>query len=439
MPTAFTGKNYLDEVVRAQKSGQALGITSICSSNRFVAQASFLHALKNDLPILIESTCNQVNQFGGYSGMTPDQFVAYINEIAGRVGIPWDRIILGGDHLGPYPWQNQSASQAMEKARELVRDYVRVGYTKIHLDANMRCADEDPARPLEKNVSAQRAADLAWVAEAERKGLGLPQSGLRYVIGTEVPLPGGIQEREDSLAVTRTQDVEEAIELTREAFQERGLEDAWERVMAVVVQPGVDFGDEALYEYDRQSASQLSRFIEKYDHLVYEAHSTDYQRQDSLKKLVEDHFAILKVGPALTYAFREALFAMAMMEEELFSGRPETQLSRLHQSLEKAMLEQPAYWNAYYRGAEASQSFARKYSFSDRSRYYWTVPEVNRAIEKLLSNLSKTPPPLSLISQFLPPQYQRIRFGVLENTPQALIIDKIDSVISAYSFACGHI
>jgi D-tagatose-1,6-bisphosphate aldolase subunit GatZ/KbaZ len=398
-----------------------------------------LHGLKNNLPVLIESTCNQVNQYGGYSGMTPVDFVTYVGEIADRVEFPRQRIILGGDHLGPYPWRDHPLDQAMEKSRELVSVYVRAGYTKIHLDASMRCADEDPATTLEKKVSARRAADLAWVAEATRNETGLSQSGLRYVIGTEVPLPGGIQERDDSPTVTDVQDVEETIEITREAFRERGLQDAWERVIAVVVQPGVDFGDEALYEYDRQNATRLSHFIEKYENLVFEAHSTDYQTRDSLKQMVEDHFAILKVGPALTYAFRQAFFALAMMEEEMFSGRPEIQLSKLPEILEEAMLEQPVYWQTYYHGDEASQRFARKYSFSDRSRYYWNFPEVNTAVEKLLGNLSMTNIPLSLISQFLPVQFQRIRCGDLENTPKALILDKIDSVISDYSIACWQI
>jgi D-tagatose-1,6-bisphosphate aldolase subunit GatZ/KbaZ len=135
--------------------------------------------------------------------------------------------------------------------------------------------------------------------------------------------------------VTTPADVKETIEITKHAFFERGLAAAWPRVMAVVVQPGVEFSDSALFEYDRQQAGALSQFIRPYDHLVYEAHSTDYQTAAALKRMVEDQFAILKVGPALTFAFREAVFGLAMIEEELLAAKGEVELSRIRERLEE--------------------------------------------------------------------------------------------------------
>ena len=61
----------------------------------------------------------------------------------------------------------------------------------------------------------------------------------------------------------------------------------------------------------------LKKTIEKYDQFVYEAHSTDYQRKETLRQMVKDHFVILKVGPALTFAMREALFSLDFIEKEL--------------------------------------------------------------------------------------------------------------------------
>jgi tagatose-1,6-bisphosphate aldolase non-catalytic subunit AgaZ/GatZ len=97
--------NYLDDLIRAQNRGEARGIVSICSANPYVIEASFQHALRVDSLVLIESTCNQVNQFGGYTGLTPDQFVTYVGIIAEKLNFPRQRLLLGGDHLGPYPWQ----------------------------------------------------------------------------------------------------------------------------------------------------------------------------------------------------------------------------------------------------------------------------------------------------------------------------------------------
>jgi len=429
-------KSYLDEIVAAQKRGQAAGVTSVCSAHPFVIEATFRHALDSDAPVLIESTCNQVNQFGGYTRMTPADFMAYVADIAAQVGFPQERLIIGGDHLGPNPWQDEPAAQAMAKARDLVQDYVLAGYEKIHLDASMKCADDAPDRPLDTALSAERAAEMAQVAEeafARRPGASAP----RYIIGTEVPIPGGAQEEEEGVRVTPPVEVAETIAITRSAFLARGLDEAWTRVIAVVAQPGVEFGDANLFEYDRAAARHLSRFIEGEEGLIFEAHSTDYQTPHALRQLVEDHFAILKVGPALTFAFREAVFALAMIEEEWLAGKAGIELSRLRETLDAAMLTNPVHWRKYYGGDEQAQAFARKYSFSDRSRYYWPVAEVQDALARLLYNLEGNPPPLSLLSQFAPLQYSRIRAGRMANSPRAIILDRIDQVLGEYGYACG--
>jgi D-tagatose-1,6-bisphosphate aldolase subunit GatZ/KbaZ len=110
----------------------AVGVYSICSANRFVLEAGMLEAQRDRSLPLIESTSNQVNQFGGYTGQTPDQFVAFVKQIAGRMNFPAERIVIGGDHLGPHPWRDEFSASAMRKARDLVRACILAGYTKIH-------------------------------------------------------------------------------------------------------------------------------------------------------------------------------------------------------------------------------------------------------------------------------------------------------------------
>ncbi|GIV76922.1 MAG: D-tagatose-1,6-bisphosphate aldolase subunit KbaZ [Litorilinea sp.] len=426
----------LENILRAQQQGEALGIPSICSAHPFVLEATFRHALTTGRTVLIESTCNQVNQHGGYTGMTPGDFVAYVAALADRLHFPRERILLGGDHLGPNPWRARPADQALDQARILVQEYVRAGYGKIHLDASMACSGDPADAPLDKAVAAERAAALAEAAEAafQRMGSGTPPC---YVIGTEVPPPGGAQGDDMPLAITAPREVAETIELTQAAFRRRGLEAAWERVIAVVVQPGVEFGDEQVHPYDRAAAAGLARAIEPYGRLVYEAHSTDYQTRQALRDLVADHFAILKVGPALTFAFREAVFALAAVEEEWLAGQAGVVLSRLREELEAAMLQDPTHWRGYYRGDERHQRLARRYSYSDRVRYYWPRPSVQAALERLLHNLEAAPPPLTLLSQYLPVQYWRVREGLLEPTPRSLIVDKIIQVLNDYTWACG--
>ena len=410
---------YLDKIISAQKRGEAKGITSICSAHPWVLKET-LKVSETFRGCLIEATCNQVNQFGGYTGMTPADFVHYVRGIAEVNQFPFENIILGGDHLGPNVWQNEPAESAMQKSAVMMKDYVQAGFVKIHLDCSMRLGD-DPQGALNVKVSAQRAAQLAKVAELSIVDVNsLPH----YIIGTEVPIPGGAQEHEETVSVTNVEDVEQTIQVTREAFLSAGLASAWERVIAVVVQPGVEFGDDFVLEYQPKKTKELSHFIEGQS-MVYEAHSTDYQKRVSLKNLVRDHFAILKVGPGLTYAFREAVFALAMIENEMFS---KDQCSNLILILDDVMVNHSDYWKKYYPGDEAAQAFKRKYSLSDRIRYYWTKPEVQHAIEHLIMNLGEKYLPYSLLSQFV---------GRTDLSAAQVIEWKIGRVLKDYYMACG--
>ncbi len=417
----------MDELVEAQHAGRSVGVTSVCSAHPTVLEETLRHGAAGDHLVLIEATCNQVNQDGGYTGMVPSDFRALVEQLAVKAGLDRSRLLLGGDHLGPNPWRESAADIAMAKAAEMLRAYVSAGYSKIHLDTSMRCADDPPEIALSPQVIADRAAQLADVAEQTAASASLDILP-RYVIGTEVPVPGGGQASSGGIHVTKREDVTETVELTRDAFNQRGLTDAWQRARAVVAQPGVEFSDTELHEYDSAAAHDLSSFVSSQDSMVFEAHSTDYQTPRALRALVEDHFAILKVGPGLTFAYREGVFALSYIEDELLGDAG----SHVRQVLELAMVANPVYWQGFYAGDELQQSFARKFSRSDRSRYYWPVQEVGDAVQQLLSNLSKVSVPHELVSQFLPQQYERVRAGELELAPDALLRDKIRLVLDDY-------
>lgn len=434
----FASPQAILDVAAAQKRGQAIGMAAVCSANPTVLQAAMRQAQEDGGCLLIESTCNQVNQFGGYTGMSPADFGAYVRRIAGEMGFPAGRILLGGDHLGPSPWQSEAAEQAMAKAAQLVRDSVNAGYVKIHLDASMRCADDAPGA-LDPQLSAQRAAQLCRAAEQARAAMktGAPGQAPVYVIGTEVPVPGGAQAGESGMKVTTPQEALDTLRLFEEVFRSQGLEGAFERTAALVVQPGVEFGDAEVHEYNRLQAQALSRAIEGAPGMVYEAHSTDYQRPAALKQMVEDHFAILKVGPQLTFAFREAVFALAEMEKEWLDERGEARLSNVVETAEAVMLTDRRYWERYYTGSAAEQAFARKYSYSDRIRYYWPHPALQQALGRLFHNLEASPPPLSLISQYLPEAYRCIREGKIGRRPVEMAQAHIQAALRGYAQACG--
>lgn len=425
-------------IFKRKELGIMCGISSICTANELVIEACLQQAKRFGDDVLIEGTANQVNQFGGYTGMRPADFRELVYKIAERVSFPKDRIILGGDHLGPLVWFNEPEESAMRKAEDLVREYVLAGYKKIHLDTSMRLGDDSKTQPLPTRTIARRGARLFKVCEiAYQELLKKNPQEMRpsYVIGSEVPIPGGAQEEEDQVAITKVEDLHETIRMYREEFDKLGILYAFDAIVGVVVQPGVEFGDENLVRYNRPDTVSLSQAIAEYPGMVLEGHSTDYQSAKHLKEMVEDGIAILKVGPALTFALREGLFALSMIERELI---PEEKRANFPDVVEQVMQANPKNWAVHYKGTEEEKRLKRKYSFSDRWRYYYTDPKIQDAVQKLFDNLDSAHIPLGLLHQFMPQQYIKVRDGKLPMNAKELAKDKVVEQIEDYNYATKY-
>jgi D-tagatose-1,6-bisphosphate aldolase subunit GatZ/KbaZ len=422
-------KTLLD-LIQRHKSGAAVGIYSVCSAHPLVLEATLRLAARNNGLALIEATSNQVNQDGGYTGMRPAAFRDRVHGLADSMGLSRERIALGGDHLGPNCWQNMAAAVAMGKATIMVAEYVTAGFRKIHLDCSMTC-DGDP-RALGDELIAERTATLCAVTEAAwRASGGEPPV---YIIGSEVPVPGGAHETLQELAVTTPAAAHATIEAHRSAFTRHGLEAAWQRVVGLVVQPGVEFDHHRVIDYNPGKAAALSQSIVPVPGMVFEAHSTDYQAPAALQALVRDHFAILKVGPGVTFALREALWALSDIAMEL-DIMPEASLK---DTMLEVMSRDPRYWKAYYTDA-ARRQFDLQFSLSDRIRYYWSTPEATQACTRLLEGLAASGMPLTLLSQYLPLQHAAIREGRLKNDPRELVLDGVAQVLRHYARACNPV
>ncbi|GAW41071.1 D-tagatose-1,6-bisphosphate aldolase subunit KbaZ [Brevundimonas sp. SH203] len=422
-------KAMLDLVAR-HKSGSACGIYSVCSAHPLVLRAACVHARTKGLEtLLIEATCNQVNQDGGYTGMTPAAFRDFVLAIARDAGLPQERVLLGGDHLGPNPWIHLPAEEAMARAEVLIDQYVAAGFRKIHADCSMSCAD-DPT-PLPEDVIARRAARLIRVAEAAQARIG--GEPCVYVVGTEVPVPGGAAEDLPELEVTTPQAAVATLEAHRRVFEEQGLADAWPRVIAVVVQPGVEFDHHKVIDYDRAKAVALSAALDDQPHVVFEAHSTDYQTPTALKALVQDHFAILKVGPGVTFALREALWALDAIEREWIDP---ARASGFRGVAIQRMEAEPRNWAKYYHATGDALRFDLQYSLSDRIRYYWPDPEIAAAQEVMFANLMDSPPPMALVSQYLSQAHGALRDAGLPVTPASLVVAHVGATLETYRAAC---
>ena len=427
-------KHPIQKMMDRRRKGVKCGIPSYCSANELVLETALRRARLLDTPVLIEATANQVNQFGGYTGMVPKDFYQMVLEMAERIDVPEHQIILGGDHLGPLTWQNLPEKEAMENSRELAYQYARAGFTKIHLDTSMKVAD-DPEGLLSTEVIARRGAFLYKAAMKGYEELKAEKpEALRpvFVIGSEVPIPGGAQEAEDSLAVTSPDAFRDTVATYRRVWKEEGIEGGMKDVVAVVVQPGVEFGDDQVFLYDHDAAAELCEALKEFPEICFEGHSTDYQSPLCLDDMVQDGIAILKVGPALTYGLREALFALSFMEKELV---PEEEQAHFIETLDKVMLENPGNWKKHYHGDEKQLALARKYSFSDRCRYYIGQPEVVDAMNRLFENLREYPIPMNMLHQYMPVSYGKVRDGLLPLDPRELAMDGVTNILWDYELA----
>lgn len=424
-------------MMERRRGGEKIGIPSYCTANELVIEEILIRAKETGIPTLIEATANQVNQFGGYTGMKPADYYWFVQDMAKKLGCPEELIILAGDHLGPLTWRDLPEKEAMANAEELVYQYTRAGFTKIHLDTSMKVAD-DPDGLLSTETIARRGVRLYQACMRAYEALLTEKpDAVRpvFIIGSEVPIPGGAQEAEDTLSVTSPEAFEDTVNTYKRMFKEAGVEDGWKDVIAVVVQPGVEFGDDQVFLYDSKAAAALTDRLKKYPEVVFEGHSTDYQSAESLRNMVVDGICILKVGPSLTYAMREAVFALSMMEKELV---PAEEQAYVIETLEHVMTDAPGNWQKHYHGNLKELALARKYSFSDRARYYMGDKKVTAAIDRLFENLRKYSIPMNMLHQYMPLQFDKVRMGSLNRDPKALVQDAVLQFLYDYEYAAGY-
>lgn len=409
--------DILRNIVARNRAGEKVAIPSVCSAQPDVLRASLKWAQRKDRQIVIEATSNQVNQDGGYTGQTPRCFVEQIHNLATENAIDHDRIVLGGDHLGPQAWRKMAAQDAMEKARILVRSYVEAGFEKIHLDCSEGCAGENAHLP--DTVTATRTANLARVCEEASR-----DKDILYVIGTEVPPPGGARVDESGdIPATTPQSAFATLDAHEQAFKSEGVSDIKSRVAGLVVQPGVEFTPMQVHHMPMERDPGLREVMMKWPGLCLEAHSTDYQDPKVFARLSELGFAFQKVGPALTFAYRQALYALDMAMG--ISGEN----VGLVNTMERLMQSEPEYWQGHY---ASGNRIARHVGLADRIRYYWPHPQAQNAVLALRQRLAEVALPDPLLWQVFSPQVLERAEGLEGTQAQRLIDAQIEIALDPY-------
>ncbi len=421
----------LRDIIRRNRAGENIAIPSVCSAHPDVLRASLMLARDLAQPLVIEATSNQVNQDGGYTGQRPAEFIASVRQLATEIGLPPAHLIFGGDHLGPQVWRAGSADDAMAKARVMIADYVRAGFTKIHLDCSEGCAGE-PAQ-LGDEVTALRAADLAAVA----LNAAPDPAALLFVIGTEVPPPGGARMDETGeIAPTTPASARATLSAHEKAFQSAGIAGALGQIGGLVVQPGVEFSPMHVHALPMMRDPELVAVLDDWPGVCLEAHSTDYQMPAVFPRLCELGFAFLKVGPALTFANRRAIYGL----DELAGQMGWREGPSVPAVMEALMLAAPMHWQAHYHAAGGDLQVQRHFGLADRIRYYWPQTGAQSAIDALMRSLAGRDLPDPMLQQAFSRQVIAAARRMGGPLPQALILAEVQSALRPYFwFASEHV
>lgn len=411
----------LRQIIARNRAGEPVAIPSVCTAHPDALEASLTLAEILDQPIVVEATSNQVNQDGGYTGLRPADFIKFVKDIAQKSHVSHERILFGGDHLGPQAWRKLPAYDAMTKAHRMVADYAAAGFTKIHLDCSEGCAGEPAQLPDE--ITATRSAALAATALKHAPD----PANLLFVIGTEVPPPGGARTDDHGLIPPTTPESTRAtLAAHRDAFQAASI--PLDLIGGLVVQPGVEFSPMEVHHLPLARDPHLLDALKDWPNLCLEAHSTDYQHPDAYPRLAQLGFAFQKVGPALTFAWREALYALdTIRAQNGWATGPS-----LPDTMEEVMLANPAHWQAHIHGPD--QRLQRHFGLADRIRYYWPDPKAKAAVGRLLTDLAdkRLPDPL-LLAHFREGEIATARES-RHSLPRALALARVQTALRPYFF-----
>ncbi len=411
--------DLLRQIIVANRAGRTVAIPSVCSAHPDVLLASLRLAAELNRPIVIEATSNQVNQDGGYTGLRPADFIMQVRCMAQVAGCNAAQMIFGGDHIGPQVWRKGDADTAMAQARIMVADYVRAGFTKIHLDCSEGCAGEPPQ--VGDTIAATRAADLAKAALAATD----TPAFLMFIVGTEVPPPGGAR-ADDHGAITPTTAAAALATMAahKAAFDAAGLGHAIAQIGGLVVQPGVEFSAMHVHHLPLKADPGFAAVLAAWPDLCLEAHSTDYQHADAYPRLASHGFAFQKVGPALTHAYRRAVYALESLRQIIHPTTP------VWQVMEALMQANPAHWQAHYHAPDLYTQ--RHFALADRIRYYWPHHLAQAAVTALLADLNHRPLPDPMLAQAFPAPIIARAHALGGPLPTALIHAEIQTALLPY-------
>ncbi len=365
------GLPFLGYVVRQMLDGALPHTTllAVCPNSEAVARAALRAAYRVDAPVLFAATLNQVDVDGGYTGWTPQTFVAFVEQEAARIGLDVP-ILPCLDHGGP--WLKDAHAQAglslddtMDAVRTSLEACLDAGYALLHLDPTVdRTLPPDASIPIERVTD--RTLDLFAHAEAYRTARALPP--VAYEVGTE-EVHGGLAD---------LMTFERFLARLAAGLDAMGLQGAWP--CFVVGKVGTDLHTT---HFDADVARALTGVARRYGTLV-KGHYTDYVANPEAYPL--SGMGAANVGPELAEVEYGALLDLVALEREIGED------SGFEQAL-YAAVDASGRWRKWLQPGEDGAALAdldpsrRAWLVATGSRYVWTDARVREARAVLYHHL----------------------------------------------------
>jgi len=367
--------HLIRRMIELRAHGTQLTLLAVCPNSDAVLEAAVEVAAANHMPMLFAATLNQVDCDGGYTGWTPQAFVARMRELAVKHECT-SPLYPCLDHGGPWlkdahTRDGLSLEETMTEVKDTLTACLEAGYTLLHVDPTVdRTLPQ--GQPPDIDVVVERTIELIAHAESERQRLELPP--VSYEVGTE-EVHGGLVDLDN---------FDRFLAGLKAGLGSRGLAHTWP--CFIVGKVGTDLHTTT---FDPESARRLHDRVASHGSLI-KGHYTDWVENPA------DYPATgmggANVGPELTATELAALHDLCAREVQQAERQPGLSLSGFKEALEAAVVESDR-WRKWLTPDETGREFdelapARQdWLVATGARYVWTEPRVLAARGQLYDNV----------------------------------------------------
>ncbi len=351
-------------------------IFAACPNSNTVIRAALKSAKRNNAPIKFAATLNQVDTDGGYTGLTPREFVNTIRLHARSLHIV-SPVIIAVDHGGPWlkdihsrnQWSYNDTMAAVKKSFEAA---IEAGYDLLHVDPTV-----DITLPKGKTISIDLVADrtLELIAHTEHFRVSHNYPRIAYEVGTE-EVHGGLAD----LDVFK-----HFLDRLKSGLEKLGMPDVWP--CFVVGKVGTDLHTTT---FDPLVARQLVEIARNYGSLIKGHYSDNVTNPEAYP---ESGMGAANIGPEFTEMEYLALVELELIQDQLAREGKIAKPVAMMKTLQEAVIRSERWQKWLHEKENPVDFFAnsperQEWLIRTCCRYIWEDPQVVSGRTRLYQNLT---------------------------------------------------